>query len=145
MRRGTVLSQYFSAPCLLDQGAATVTTRAWSARAHPWLSGFHPGQRRLSGALELCRALSERIAWVKNRCCAPDFGCLGASSAKVRYAEGVARPAFFTKNAGYPSAAKISGIGPTDVAPSVSLECRWVCSSRFTHRKKRVSGGTGPR
>jgi hypothetical protein len=25
------------------------------------------------------------------------------------------------------------------------LECRWVCSSRFTHRKKRVSGGTGPR
>ena len=66
MRRGTALSQYFSAPCLLDQGAATVPTRAWSARAHPWLSGFHPEQRRLSGALELCRALSERIAWVKN-------------------------------------------------------------------------------
>jgi hypothetical protein len=33
-------------------------------------------------------------------------------------------PAFFMKNAAYPSAAKISGIGPTDVAPSVSLECR---------------------
>jgi len=99
-----------------------------------------------------CPALSSFVALFqsellgsKTRAGAPDFGCLGASSAKVRYAEGVARPAFFTKNAGYPSAAKISGIGPTDVAPSVSLECRWVCSSRFTHRKKRVSGGTGPR
>jgi|HubBroStandDraft_2_1064218.scaffolds.fasta_scaffold322376_2 IS6 family transposase len=35
----------------------------------------------------------------------------------------------------YPSAARSSGFGRIEVTPSVSLGSRWVCSSRFAHRR----------
>jgi hypothetical protein len=127
------------------QTESTVPTRAWPAYGYlaSILNNAECPAMIIGGVADHVHILFELS---RQACVAGLVGDLKASSSKWLKAQGVAGfaqasvvlrfqrqkgtpraypgPAFFMKNAAYPSAAKISGIGPTDVAPSVSLECR---------------------